>query len=430
MTRKTTQGNDRILKGAIAFLLAFATVASSYSQDAAAGNAVDQMDKFIAANNIAKDKLNPGWKQRLPKPPKATFDGGETQYFWNIETNKGMIKVRLWPDVAPMHVSSTIYLTRLGFYDSIAFHRVITDFMAQGGCPVGRGTGGPGYKYAGEFSSSVKHDRPGLLSMANSGPGTDGSQFFLTFKATPWLNNRHTLFGEVVEGMKVVREIESKGSGTGKTSEALSMRKCTITAVKTPRVEFSLAELDKFIVAAKIDKSAAAWRTKLPRPPKFLFAKGKKLFWNMETNKGKISIQFMPEVAPMHVSSAIYLTRLGFYDGLSFHRVIQGFMAQGGCPNGTGEGGPGYQFAGEFSKDLKHDAAGILSTANAGPGTDGSQFFLTFKDLPFLDGKYTIYGKVVEGMDVVKLLEKLGSADNTGKTIQKLLITKCAVSEK
>ena len=150
----------------------------------------------------------------------------------------------------------------------------------------------------------------------------------------------------------------------------------------------------------------------------------------METSKGKIRIRFNPEVAPMHVSSAIYLTRLGYYDGLTFHRVIQGFMAQGGCPTGTGRDGPGYQFGGEFSKDLKHDSAGVLSTANAGPGTDGSQSFITFGPASTLDGNYTIYGKVVEGLDVVKAIEKAGSADNSGKTSEKLKITKCTVTEK
>ena len=139
MTRKT-QGYERILTAGISLLLALVLAPAAYSQDAAVGNAIAQMDKYIAANNIAKDKLNPGWKQRLPKPPKAVFDGGDTDYFWNIETNKGLIKVKLWPDIAPMHVSSTIYLARLGFYDSIDFHRVITGFMAQGGCPLGKGS--------------------------------------------------------------------------------------------------------------------------------------------------------------------------------------------------------------------------------------------------------------------------------------------------
>ena len=116
----------------------------------------------------------------------------------------------------------------------------------------------------------------------------------------------------------------------------------------------------------------------------------------------------------MHVSSALYLSRLGFYDGLRFHRVFQGFIAQGGCPTGTGRDGPGYQFAGEFSQNALHDGSGVLSTANSGPGTDGSQFFITFGPAPSLDGKYTVYGKVVEGLDVVKALEKGAKVKTVG----------------
>ncbi len=128
-----------------------------------------------------------------------------------------------------MHVSSTIYLTRLGFYDGLPFHRVITGFMAQGGDPLGRGTGGPGYKYDGEFDSKVRHDKPGILSMANAGPGTDGSQFFITFVKTPHLDDRHTIFGEVVEGMGTVKELEKRGSGSGRPSEPLKIESAKIT---------------------------------------------------------------------------------------------------------------------------------------------------------------------------------------------------------
>jgi cyclophilin family peptidyl-prolyl cis-trans isomerase len=133
------------------------------------------------------------------------------------------------PDVAPMHVSSTIYLARLGFYDGVIFHRVITGFMAQGGDPLGKGTGGPGYDYAGEYSKRARHDRPGLLSMANAGPGTDGSQFFLTFVPTPHLDDKHTIFGEVVEGMETVRQLEKSGSNSGRTSDKLLMHTTTIS---------------------------------------------------------------------------------------------------------------------------------------------------------------------------------------------------------
>ena len=145
-----------------------------------------------------------------------------------METNKGPIKIKLMPDVAPMHVTSFIYLSRLGFYDGLSFHRVIPGFMAQGGDPLGNGTGGPGYQYAGEFSPKAKHDTPGVLSMANAGPNTDGSQFFITFIPTPFLDGKHTVYGKVVEGMENLKKLEAAGSDSGRTSEPLKIEKVTI----------------------------------------------------------------------------------------------------------------------------------------------------------------------------------------------------------
>ena len=188
--------------------------------------AIATLDRFIAEQSIDRDQAD--WKTRLPRPPQAEFDASK-RYFWNVATNVGDLKIQLMPDVAPMHVSSTIYLARLGFYDGVIFHRVISGFMAQGGDPLGQGTGGPGYQYDGEYSKSARHDRPGLLSMANAGPGTDGSQFFLTFVATPHLDDKHTIFGEVVEGMETVQELEKRGSNSGRTSEDLQMNTTTIS---------------------------------------------------------------------------------------------------------------------------------------------------------------------------------------------------------
>lgn len=187
---------------------------------------IEAIDAFIAEQNI--DKSGSRWKTRLAKPPKVEFDPAKT-YYWHLDTNVGAMKVKLLPEVAPMHVSSTIYLTRLGFYDGVVFHRVIPGFMAQGGDPLGRGTGGPGYEYDGEFDPNVKHDKPGLLSMANRGPGTDGSQFFLTFVPTPHLNGKHTIFGEVVEGKGTLDELEKRGSRGGRTSEELVIKTATIS---------------------------------------------------------------------------------------------------------------------------------------------------------------------------------------------------------
>jgi len=191
-----------------------------------------------------------------------------------------------------------------------------------------------------------------------------------------------------------------------------------------------LKQIEDQIAKAGIDTSKSNWRTKLPAPTVADFPAGKTYVANMTTNKGPIEIRLMPEVAPMHVTSFIYLTRLGFYDGLSFHRVIPEFMAQGGCPLGTGTGSPGYEYDGELKPGVRHDKGGMLSAANTGrPGTDGSQFFLTFVPTPWLDGKHTIYGEVTSGMDTLKALEAAGSKPN-GTPREPLKIEKVTIEVK
>jgi peptidyl-prolyl cis-trans isomerase B (cyclophilin B) len=184
------------------------------------------VDSFIEQQSV--DKSHAGWKRNLNKPPKLSF-ATDKQYFWHLRTNKGNIVIKMLPQIAPMHVSSTFYLTRLGFYDGLHFHRVITGFMAQGGDPMGNGMGGPGYYYEGEFSADARHSKAGILSMANRGENTDGSQFFLTFKATPHLDDRHTVFGEVVEGFDVLKVIEALGSRSGKPQQELTIISATVS---------------------------------------------------------------------------------------------------------------------------------------------------------------------------------------------------------
>ncbi|MCB1582090.1 MAG: peptidylprolyl isomerase [Xanthomonadales bacterium] len=115
-----------------------------------------------------------------------------------IKTNKGDININLTDNKTPVTVANFVNLAKNGFYNDLTFHRVIPDFMIQGGCPIGTGTGGPGYRFEDEFDASLKHNKPGILSMANAGPGTNGSQFFVTHVATPWLDGKHSVFGEVV----------------------------------------------------------------------------------------------------------------------------------------------------------------------------------------------------------------------------------------
>ena len=128
-----------------------------------------------------------------------------------MQTPRGPIHLKLFAEKAPVTVASFVNLAQRGFYDGLSFHRVIPDFMIQGGCPEGSGRGGPGYRFEDETRTGLKHDKPGLLTMANAGPGTNGSQFFVTHVPTPWLDGKHTVFGEVVaaDDQKVVDAIRA-----------------------------------------------------------------------------------------------------------------------------------------------------------------------------------------------------------------------------
>ncbi|MBL4899252.1 MAG: peptidylprolyl isomerase [Colwellia sp.] len=189
-------------------------------------SAIKKVDNSLSKPVI--DKTYPAWKTKLSKPPLLTFAQGK-DYFWELQTNQGNLTIKLFTDSAPMHVSSTIYLTELGFYDDLIFHRVIPGFMAQGGDPMGNGTGNPGYQYAGEFNGERGHSEPGMLSMANSGPDTDGSQFFITFIPTPFLDGKHTIFGQVVTDLEgSLTKIEALGSRRGKTTKVVRIIKASI----------------------------------------------------------------------------------------------------------------------------------------------------------------------------------------------------------
>ncbi|HTP01173.1 MAG TPA: peptidylprolyl isomerase [Anaerolineales bacterium] len=159
-------------------------------------------------------------------PPEMQIDP-KKNYKARMETDKGTMVIQLFADKAPKTVNNFVFLAREGFYDGIIFHRVINDFMAQGGDPTGTGSGGPGYRFPDEFHPSLKHDKPGVLSMANAGPGTNGSQFFITHVPTPHLNNKHTIFGQVVEGMDVLMSIPARDPSR-RDAPAVKIQKVTI----------------------------------------------------------------------------------------------------------------------------------------------------------------------------------------------------------
>jgi cyclophilin family peptidyl-prolyl cis-trans isomerase len=148
-------------------------------------------------------------KSQWSSPPEMIIDP-EKKYSATLHTDKGDITVELFADKTPKTVNNFIFLARQGFYDGTMFHRVIANFMAQGGDPTGTGTGGPGYRFADEIHPQLRHDQPGILSMANAGPNTNGSQFFITHVPTPWLDGKHSVFGRVTEGLDVLMAIPER----------------------------------------------------------------------------------------------------------------------------------------------------------------------------------------------------------------------------
>jgi peptidyl-prolyl cis-trans isomerase B (cyclophilin B) len=163
-----------------------------------------------------------------------------------IQTNKGNIELELTPDKTPVTVANFVNLAQHGYYNGVKFHRVINDFMIQGGDPTGTGAGGPGYRFEDEIDPTLKHDGPGTLSMANAGPGTNGSQFFITHVATPWLNGKHSVFGKVIKGQDVVNSIKQ-----GDSIEKVTITGDTTALFNNPKVKEKLASWNQVLASKK-----------------------------------------------------------------------------------------------------------------------------------------------------------------------------------
>ena len=388
----------------------------------------------IAASTPAAGITAKSW----PAPPPMTIDPTKT-YLATFKTAKGDVKVQLFADKAPNAVNNFVFLAKEGFYDNTTFHRVLDGFMAQGGDPTGTGTGGPGYTFADEVDPSLSFDKRGVLAMANSGPDTNGSQFFMTFAPATWLDGNYTIFGQVVDGDLVLDQLTRRDPAQNPTftgdallkveiSEATSSQLPTPTTTPTPFAPDVTAD-DHFMATMPAEERINYWNS----APDNALEEGKVYQATFRTDAGDIVVELAPDLAPENVNNFIALARAGYYDGTHFYQVIPDVVALGGDPSDNGTGSPGYVVPDELDKGAFNDA-GWLGSPEQAPDSNTGQFFFTLSAAPWLAERFSPLGRITKGADVLSKLETRdpanpGEGASKGTLIQRVDISTAETSQ-
>ena len=383
-----------------------------------------------AATGAARDMEPAARDGMYTSAPVMTIDPSK-YYYATIATEQGDIKVQLYADRAPMTVNNFVFLAREGFYDNTTFHRVLQDFMAQAGDPTGTGMGGPGYNFADEIWTGGSFDRRGLLAMANAGPGTNGSQFFITFAPTPWLDGNHTIFGEVLEGDDVLSKLtlrDPQGDTTepGDLIESITIEESDSSTLPTPTplpptpTPFPPTSLEGDRPLA--DLSGAEKANYFNSPPEMTIDTAKSYTATISTSQGDMTVALFDDDAPVAVNNFVVLANLGFFDNTPVNDVNPEQLVVIGAPDNDPSSDVGYVFNPEVGlpvapevgavayRSLQQDPAG-------GVIASGSQLFLAIAaPPPDVNEAYSFFGRIV---DNVELLSSLTVSD----TIQLITIT-------
>lgn len=362
-------------------------------------------------------------------PPNVLVAG--KYYYATFKTAKGNIKVQLFAERTPMTVNNFVFLAREGYYDNTTFHRVLDGFMAQGGDPTGTGGGGPGYQFEDEIKDGLVFDRPGLLAMANAGPGTNGSQFFFTFAPTEWLNGHHTIFGEVIEGMDVLNQLtrrdpEQNPDFLGDTLESVTIEESDSsilptplppTATPTPFAPNSLDATDRPLAAVPPEEKSNYFNT----PPEQVID-AKIYTATVLTSQGTMTVELRGDLAPISVNNFVLLANLGFYDNTPVNLVQPEQYAILGAPANRPDSDAGYEFAPETNLNVKPDV-GYLAFVPRRQGVDfiiasSSQLIVMLSAPPEnWNLQYGFFGRITEGTDVLTSL-------TVSDTIQSVTVAK------
>ncbi len=357
-------------------------------------------------------------------PPEMSIDLSKV-YYATLKTEKGDIRVQLFADRVPVTVNNFVFLAREGFYDNTTFHRVLDNFMAQAGDPTGTGSGGPGYQFQDEFVPGLGFDRPNLLAMANSGPRTNGSQFFITFAPTDWLNNLHTIFGEVISGQEVLDQITRRDPGQNPTEPGDALLTIEIEEgdssvlptpmppppTPTPFAPSSIAPSDLTAGDKPLAQLSMEERTDyFNAAPEMVIDLASTYTASIVTSKGTMTVTLDSAGAPVSVNNFVLLASLGFYDGTPVNEVTPEQVAIIGAPANVPSSHAGYFFGGEVGSTQTWDMGSLAFLPAQDPLTGelvsiSSQILIALTPPPVeANAQLSFFGQVVEGLDVLTSL--------------------------
>jgi len=336
-------------------------------------------------------------------PPAMTIDPAG-HYLAVFKTVKGDIVVELLADKAPVTVNNFIFLARAGFYDHTTFHRVLPDFMAQGGDPTGTGSGGPGYRFQDEFHPDLTFAELGLLAMANSGANTNGSQFFITFAPTPHLNFAHTIFGKVVEGMDValglrLRDPDVAPDFLGDELETIEIEEVAESRLPPPTATpipiVPVLEEGRPLAALEIAERENIYTGR----PEMTIDPARAYQATILTTKGEIVIELHAAEAPESVNNFVVLAQLGYWDDFPINYADPAAFALTGSPAGVPTSDIGYVIPPEINQPHVVGSVGYWYRDDR-LGSSGSQFYILLAETEGLDSEFTTFGLVVSGLDI------------------------------
>jgi cyclophilin family peptidyl-prolyl cis-trans isomerase len=340
-------------------------------------------------------------------------------YYATIKSDKGDIKLQLFADRAPMTVNNFVFLAREGFYDNTTFHRVIEEFMAQAGDPTGTGMGGPGYTFADEFWPGATFDRRGLLAMANAGPGTNGSQFFVTLAPTPWLDGGHTIFGEVLEGDDVLSQITLRDpmanpDQPGDLIQTILIEEGEVSLLPTPTplpptpTPFPPTNMEGDRPLAELSGEERVNFFNIE--PEMVIDTAKTFTATISTSQGDLLVALFDDDAPVAVNNFIVLANLGFFDNTPVNDVSPDQLVVIGAPNNDPASDVGYVLKPETGLPRTPEAGAVAyrtltQDADGSIIASGSQLFLAIAPPPSdVNDVYSFFGQVVEGVDILSTL--------------------------